>query len=235
MPAEADRRGDTLLDDIAQRLNKLERFERSMMTRYPHMRVQDFVAHGEPVPVDGAIAVDYTGTPDDLGTASHTPKYGFGGRWHAMGTGDLPYATGKWSADTPAGQSPVPITDFETTDPGAFVLSGTGGSDYYIDVQPGLYAWTMGAYARGVANDMRVSLGVGGAINGVDSGSQEFTTNHLYTYDNSFTAGASGYLSPINPATFTLGWGVFGDTTGVDVGGTFYIVKFSSIGYFDIE
>lgn len=84
MSAPTPRYDRNMFDALIRRVEELEAFKRSMMTRTPHAPVVDFTEQGRPIPVDGSLHVDYMGLPDDLVNSAHAAHYGYGGRWHPL-------------------------------------------------------------------------------------------------------------------------------------------------------
>jgi hypothetical protein len=81
MASEQQRPGANVVEDLQRRVANLERQARIMRKETPYMNLWDFSEQGIPIPSDGAMLVDYRGTPDVPGSAEWTAKFAFGGQW----------------------------------------------------------------------------------------------------------------------------------------------------------
>jgi hypothetical protein len=88
MPADQPRFGKNAIDDLQRRVIALEKALLRQSNKRPHLPLMDFSAQGTPFAQDGAVLVDYRGTP--LDTDRHrNPRYSYGGQWHLLDSAEF--------------------------------------------------------------------------------------------------------------------------------------------------
>jgi hypothetical protein len=81
MAYDQQRPGINVIEDLQRRVVNIERQLRVNRKEMPHMNLWDFSDQGIPIPSDGAMLIDYQGTPETPGSAAWTAKFAFGGQW----------------------------------------------------------------------------------------------------------------------------------------------------------